>query len=65
MEAKMLMDPMVRSGIIQKRLLDMREAMEGVCHMDRWVAGIPLDLTFPWSQMNKYIMSRWMILLSR
>jgi hypothetical protein len=39
--------------------------MEGARHMDTWVAGINLGHTYPHSQMNKYIGSKWMNLLSR
>jgi hypothetical protein len=60
-----LVEPMVRSGIIQRKALDLKEAMEVERPMDIWVAGLTPCHTCLCLLMNKGNRKRWMILLNR
>ena len=75
MKTERLVVHRVETGTIQKRLPDitlsrfpiisLKGAMEEAPHMGKWVAGIPLDHTYPCSQMDRHSRNRWMILSSR
>jgi hypothetical protein len=60
-----LVEPMVRSGIIQRKALDLKEAMEVERTMGIWVAGLTPCHTCLRLLMNKGNRKRWMISLNR